>query len=79
MPLGILAAFLVLVIGAAAAVALYLNYLNSAISIKDSDEAMEIKEALQAPVASSNPNEADAYYTLLIGSDARDTGGFAAA
>ena len=69
--LGILAAFLVLVIGAAAAVALYLNSLNSAISIKDSDEAMEIKEALQAPVASSNPNEADAYYTLLIGSDAR--------
>ncbi len=69
--LGVLVAVLVLVVGAGAAAALYLNSLNDAISIKDSDEAMEIREALQAPAASSNPRETDAYYTLLIGSDAR--------
>lgn len=68
----ILAVVLVALIGVGVAVALYLNSINGAISNKDELEAQQVKEALQAPKESSNANEKDAFYMLVLGSDARD-------
>lgn len=68
----VLVAILVMLIGLGIAVALYLNSINGAISNKDAVEAQEVREALQAPKESPNANEKDAFYTLILGSDARD-------
>lgn len=68
----IFAAILAVLVGLGIAAALYLNSINRAISNKDEVEAQEVREALQAPRESSNANEKDAFYMLILGSDARD-------
>lgn len=64
--IGILIAVLVLGAGGAAAAALYVNQLNSAIGIQDQEQAIAIDEVL-SPVVSDEP-----FYMMIIGSDSRD-------
>lgn len=65
--IGIVATFLVVLVGVGVAAALYVNSLSSALSFDDEEELTELKEAL-APVS----NEEDPFYVLLLGSDARE-------
>ena len=67
-----LIAALVVVAGAGAAAALYVNSLNSSLSIKDPETTNKLQSVL-APAATETAaaTSTDAFYMLVIGSDAR--------
>ncbi len=69
-----LIAALVVVAGAGAAAALYVNSLNSSLSIKDPETTNKLQSVL-APAATETAaaTSTDAFYMLVIGSDARAT------
>lgn len=63
--LGIIAAFLVVVVGG---IAFYIHMLNEQLAFKDKKEGVELKEAL---ASADDTDESNAYYVLLVGSDSR--------
>lgn len=62
---------LALVVAAGAALALWVNSLNSSMSLSDEDK-QALSRVLEQPAATEDGQESSAFYMLILGSDARE-------